>query len=308
MMDCHDKSREELKNELEVVRKELDSLKGNFQEHISHLQQAEDSLRSSEEKYRSLIDSSDAAITMVDPEGNYLFLNAIASAPYGMAPEEMKGMKVHNLFSPELAEEVMSNIKEVLTTNSGMVVEAMANIAGEDKWFRTSVQPVRNESGKPYAALMYSTNITDSKVAEVLVSQSEQKYRALFQNSPDAYLIIRDGIIIECNKATEILANGDRSLIVGRGPEILSPDFQPDGRRSSDAAADRIKEAFEKGSISFEWMHRKLDGVDFLALVNAASIEYGGKPALFVTWKDITEIKRIQVELAISEYRHRQIA
>jgi PAS domain S-box-containing protein len=256
---------------------------------IHERKMAEIALRQSEERYRSLIDSSDAAIMMVNSDGHYLYLNAVATMPYGKSPEEMTGMSVYQVHSYELAEEVMANIKKVISTNTGMVIEAKADIAGEDRWYRTSVQPVRDESGVPFAVLMYTTNITESKIAEVVVSQSEKKYRALFHDSPDAYLIIRDGMLIECNKATELLLGGDRAMIVGKSPAFFSPEYQPDGRKSSEAAEERISTAEKKGKISFEWIHIKIDGTEFLAQVNLSLVEYAGRPALFTTWKDITQ-------------------
>ena len=258
---------------------------------ITDRKKAEILHRQSEEKYRSLIDSSDAAITMVDKEGLYLYLNSNAAKQFGSHPEDMVGMSVDDLF-PDKAEEIKGNIVKVIDQNEGMLIEADVNIAGDVYWFRTSVQPVRNENGIPFAVLMYSTDITESKNSEIKIRQSEENYRSLFFNSPVAYLLVSDGIFIECNDASATLLAGKRSDIIGKTPAQISPEFQHNGKSSSDYSAEVIEEAFRIGSHSFEWIHRKVNGEEFLALVSLSVVEYQGKRVVFVVWDDISEKRK----------------
>jgi diguanylate cyclase (GGDEF)-like protein/hemerythrin-like metal-binding protein/PAS domain S-box-containing protein len=124
--------------------------------------------------------------------------------------------------------------------------------------------------------------------------KSEERYRVLFRDSPDAYLIIVDGFFADCNRATEIMLRGDRLQIVGQPPESLSPEFQPDGRKSTEAAAEKIAVALRSGINTFEWVHRRLNGEDFYVEVSIASMVLNGQKALFTTWRDITERKQAE--------------
>lgn len=264
---------------------------------ITDRKKAEEQLHQSEEKYRSLIDSSDAAITMLDTEGNYLYLNHIASAPYGMPPEKMIGMTVNQLFPPHQVTQMMKDIDFVISSNTGIVKEVEADIAGISSWFRTSIQPVRDNSGIPGAVLIYSTNITEKKQAEILVAESEKKYKSLFFDSPQAYLIARDGKFIECNKASEELIGGDRTSIIGKTPDQISPEFQPNGKKSSEYVKEVVEEAYRSGRNSFEWFHKRVDGTVFLSQIHLAVIDYEGEKATFVTWLDITKRKEEEEQL-----------
>jgi PAS domain S-box-containing protein len=153
---------------------------------ITDRRQAELALIQSEEKYRSLIDSSDSAIMMVDKNGYYTFLNAIAAMPFGKKPEELVGKHVRDLNPEWQVEEIMKNIQHVIETNEGMVIEPKTEIMGKTMWFRTSVQPVRDESGKAYAVLMYATNITEIKEAGEKIRKNERTLDLFVTHAPAA--------------------------------------------------------------------------------------------------------------------------
>jgi PAS domain S-box-containing protein len=134
-----------------------------------------------------------------------------------------------------------------------------------------------------------------SRIEKDLVD-SEEKHRILFLNSPDAYLIIVDGVFSDCNKAAELMLGGNRSQIVGNSPSIISPEFQPDGKRSTDAADQKVKEALLQGNNCFEWLHRRFDGSDLHVEVSIASMTLKEKPALFITWRDISRRRKAEEE------------
>jgi PAS domain S-box-containing protein len=134
--------------------------------------------------------------------------------------------------------------------------------------------------------------------AERLKSEeSERKYSMLFRDSPDAYLIVSDGIFVDCNKATEILMKADRTQIIGKTPVDFSPEFQPDGKTSMQKAEEKIREAFRAGKITFEWQHRRPDGSDLFVDVSIAAIMLDGRQSLFTTLRDISVRKTTEKEL-----------
>lgn len=129
------------------------------------------------------------------------------------------------------------------------------------------------------------------------VYESEERYGLFFKNSPDAAIILVDGFIVDCNLAAEAVLRGDRDQILGKTPADFSPDFQPDGKRSDEAAKDKITEALQSGNNIFEWQHRRLDGTDFWVEVSISSIKANGRSILYVAWRDISERKRAEIDL-----------
>jgi PAS domain S-box-containing protein len=126
------------------------------------------------------------------------------------------------------------------------------------------------------------------------------RYRILFEHSSDAHFIFDETGITDCNDATiRLLRAKDKSHVLALHPAVLSPEFQPDGRRSIDKAKEMDFAAREMGYHRFEWMHRKLDGEVFPVEVTLNPVEIGGRPAMIVVWHDLTEIKRAEAELRL---------
>ena len=140
-------------------------------------------------------------------------------------------------------------------------------------------------------------DITERIKIETSLKENEKKYKSLFFDSPEAYLIATDGVFIECNKASEDLIGGDRSSLIGKTPDQISPEYQPNGKRSSEYVNEVIEKAFITGKNSFEWYHKRVNNSVFLAQIHLAIIDYEGKKAIFVTWKDITKRKKEEEEL-----------
>lgn len=63
----------------------------------------------------------------------------------------------------------------------------------------------------------------------------------------------------------------------------------------------------KNGFVQFHWLHRRLDGSEFLAEVSLTTIPYAGDLALYAKWRDITEIEQYKKSLLISEQRYRQL-
>ncbi|PAW76975.1 MAG: hypothetical protein B9S32_12790 [Verrucomicrobia bacterium Tous-C9LFEB] len=125
--------------------------------------------------------------------------------------------------------------------------------------------------------------------------ESETRFRKLFEDSAEAILILEDGVFVDCNRAAfAILGVTDPERIRHISPQSLSPEFQPDGRRSDEKAAEMIAYAFERGSNLFEWMHLRVDGTPFMAEVLLTPIQDKGRRRLHVVWRDITERKQAE--------------
>jgi PAS domain S-box-containing protein len=105
---------------------------------------------------------------------------------------------------------------------------------------------------------------TDAAGLARALEDSEARYRALFEHAPEAIVVfdVSDGRFVDANGEAERLFGASRTELLQHGPADLSPPVQPDGRRSDDAAREWIGRAISGEAPVFEWVHRRLDGVD----------------------------------------------
>ncbi len=246
------------------------------------------------------LDHVGAYVYTKDMAGRYTYANKMVCDLFGCPLEHVIGAMDEEFFDLSVSNELRINDRRVLDQGEHIEAEETdITLTGETYIFWTVKLPLHGPDGSIVGMCGISTDITERKKVEAMVHESEEKHRILFMDSPDAYLIIRDGVFVDCNRASEIMLRGDRNQIVGHTPDSLSPEFQPDGKKSSQAAEEKIQEALQNGSNSFEWVHRRLDGSDFFVEVTIASMFLEGKQTLFTSWRDITERK--QAEKALEE-------
>jgi diguanylate cyclase (GGDEF)-like protein/PAS domain S-box-containing protein len=138
----------------------------------------------------------------------------------------------------------------------------------------------------------------DLQVTNQKLSDSEEKYRAIFENAEDPMAIMDGQKIVLANiAAARFFGYGSTRVLKGRAPWEFLPLHQPDGVASRDFVHRNSQKALLEGYYRFEatLQHRNQQPVD--AEVAMTHIPYEGQPALFVTWHDIRDRKRMQAEL-----------
>lgn len=134
----------------------------------------------------------------------------------------------------------------------------------------------------------------------------EHYFRTLFEACGEAFFVISEqGQAIDCNDAVLSLHGCQRSDIIGNTPLDWSPEFQPDGRRSDEWAAEILSRAAAGETVRFEWENYRLDRVPFFVSSSVHRVVIDGQARYLVVSRDITERKRLEQQLVESEERFR---
>jgi PAS domain S-box-containing protein len=135
--------------------------------------------------------------------------------------------------------------------------------------------------------------VSERKQAERLLREEEGRYRALFNSSRDAIVILAPSSrFVDGNPAAlQLFGCQNKAEFIGKNPMDISPEYQPDGVLSSVKAQEMASLVMEKGGHLFEWKHQRVNGEEFFASVLLTKMHLHDKLFLQATVRDVTESK-----------------
>lgn len=141
-------------------------------------------------------------------------------------------------------------------------------------------------------------------------SEGEERYRILFEHAPDAIVVVdcETGRFVDANPNASLLFGLEREELLKFGPAELSPETQPDGRTSAEAAADLLRRALAGESPMTEWTHVNATGDLISCEVRLVRLPPFSRQLVRGSVIDISERKRTEAELARSEREFRSLA
>jgi PAS domain S-box-containing protein len=139
---------------------------------ITQQKNAEDALRDSEEKYRTLIESAKDPISLYDENGIFLMANRAGAHGMGKEPADLLGRSLRDFFPPEIANKQIELIREVIRTEDGLDMEMFVPYVGKDLWFSTSLQPLYGPDNRIHSVQVISRDITDIKETQIKLEQA----------------------------------------------------------------------------------------------------------------------------------------
>lgn len=145
---------------------------------VARRTQVEMELRESEEKYRTVVEYSGHAITVVREDGVNLFANETAAGHFHCTPTEFAGKTMWDLFPGPIADQQMAHIREVIRMGVGSSLVTQTQIQGRSRWFSVTVEPLRS-TGRNDTALVIARDVDDLVQArKQLEDYREQMTRA----------------------------------------------------------------------------------------------------------------------------------
>ncbi|MGC8858762.1 MAG: PAS domain S-box protein [Ignavibacteria bacterium] len=199
------------------------------------------------------------------------------------------------IFNDVLKEPALSDFAETLTTQklSSIIfmpivykhnITASLTVLSHKKDFFT--EDDRHLFREIVGDIMFAT---DALEKEKLLRESELKFRTIFDNANDAIMLLHNYKFIDFNNRTLELFAAQRDDILGKFPYELSPEFQPDGKPSKEAAFEFMNAALHGNRQIFDWTHKKLNGELFICEISLTKISLAGEDYIVAILRDVTE-------------------
>jgi PAS domain S-box-containing protein len=187
------------------------------------------------------------------------------------------------------------------------------DILTEDKGIRKTIYSIaeleKDTKGNPLKITGIINDITVQKETEEALIKAKEKaeeseltFRKIFEDSFDAILLIdHTSVFVECNQAALNLLKMTREQFLFQPPANISPEYQPSGQKSEEAAIEMINLAYKKGIHRFDWTHINAEGGEFIVEISLMPIQVKGQTMLHTAWRDITARKRAEDETRLAK-------
>jgi PAS domain S-box-containing protein len=268
-------------------------------EDITKRKKIEESLRESEEKYRNLVERANDGVVIIQDK-LVKFINRRGAELIGYEVKELIGStfanyvykgelpKLMDLYRRRMSGEVVDIYETKLIHKDGHIVYVEINGG------------VIRYEGKP-SDLAMIRDVTERKLAEEALKESEEKFRNLAEKSPNMIFINKRGKIVYANEKCEEVMGYTRK-------EFYSPDFNFLSVIAPESRA-LVKSSFTdhmKGEeISpYEYSLITKDGKRIDSILTTKLIKYGGESAILGIVTDITERKQAEDALRESEAKY----
>ncbi|MCK5148574.1 PAS domain S-box protein [bacterium] len=267
---------------------------------ITERRLAEEALRQSEKNFRLLFEHSPLGTYIATTDG--IIIDANQSLLKILGSNSIEDTKQINVltFPPLLENGYSAEFKKCIQTGEIRFIElAYRSNWGKELFLSNYLIPLLDENGNIEKVYTLMEDITERKIADVKVNESEARYRTLVENAPEAIVVldIKVGKFVDFNENAEKLFKLSREELLKASPISLSPEFQQDGQRSSESSVNAVNKAVAGEIPVFEWTHIDSTGKEIPCEVRLLRLPSTSEILVRGSVIDISRRKQAEYEL-----------
>ena len=233
-------------------------------------------LQKDEIRLRKIIEENADSIVIVDKKGVVRFVNPIAEKFFGRDKNEFIGENFGYPTGPE--------------TQEITIIRKPGNIAIAE------INSVEIEWEGEDADLLTIRDVSEHRMYELRIQESEKRYRDLFENSPYPILILNKyGVVIDCNSGLEQLLDFNKEEIINKNYKetpLANPEYL---ELFENIHSDILKGHFPNNPIEIKYIKKNNDLI--WVNLNFSSINIGNQALTYVLIQDITAIKQSEQDV-----------
>ncbi|MEI6851220.1 MAG: PAS domain S-box protein [Bacteroidota bacterium] len=243
---------------------------GGYIKNITKRKLAEAKLSASEEKFRSMVETTADIIWETSIEGLYTYVSPQCEKLLGYKPDELIGTLPFKYMEAEEAKRVKKESDKIVATQKPFngLTNTILHKDGRKFIFETSGAPFFDKENNLLGYRGIARNITERKQAEEAIRMSEFKLNTYFDNAADAIYVIdtREGKIVKCNNRACADLGYSKDELMQLSPADI--EFKLDNSEIESI----LDKALFGSSGTFEGMHKRKDGTDFPVEIRISSL------------------------------------
>jgi len=276
---------------------------------ITERKQAERTLKESEAKYRGFIENFHGIAFRGTIDFQAVYFHGAIEEITGYTEEDFteKGMKWDEIIHPDdisIPLSIRDNLTNIPNYKSSIEYRIIRKDEGI-RWIRQFVQNLSEEMESPWLVQGTLYDITENKLTQIVIKESEERFRLLFNSTNDAiylYEISEEGVasnFLEVNDIASQMLGYSKEDFMNMSPKDIA------AAGTLERISEIIKEVMNKKKLTFEATHKTKEGIEIPVEISAHIFNFRGKQVMLSVVRNVAERKEAEEILKQSENLYR---
>ncbi len=267
---------------------------------ITHLKETRKAFKQFENRHKTYIEHAPTGVFITDKAGKFIEVNPAACESTGFSKDELQQRSIPEMLPEDDREKGLSLFQKAIDEGKSSGEVAFLTKEGEKRYWQVDSVKLSDER-----YMGFVSDITEKRMALAKKEESEQKFRALYENAPLPYQSLDiEGNILDVNPSWLRTLGYEREEVIGTNfSQFLHPEWEDHFRQNFPA----FKKQGYIHDVQFKIGHKNGDYLDITFEGSSGYYPDGSFRQTYCVFKNITAQKKAEQKLLESERKNRTL-